>query len=210
MQRHGVARRVAHAQAFVEPGFVLQIAEQGQEAQADHEGPGHAPDHVMQLEVPELVRQHGLDLVLVEARDERVEEHDALGLAEAGEVGVAVAAAARAVHHEQAAGLEAALGQQLLDAALERAFLHGRELVEQRRDERGIDGHDEQAERRPTPATRRPTNSRPSRCISQSTASTSGRPERQADRGMLGEIARATSRGVILLKPKRASMLKVR
>ena len=149
----------------------------------------------MQLEVAQLVRQHRLDLVLVQARDERVEEHDALGLAEAGEVGVAVGAAARAIHHEQPAGLEAAFGEQLLDAALERAFLHGRELVEQRRDERRID--------RPCmstlnadphqPHVEPPVVAHPP--ISQSTASTSGKPRAHGDRGVLGQIGEPHAAG---------------
>ena len=48
---------------------------------------------MMQLVVAELVRKDCLDLGRREARKKRVEEDDALGRAEAGEVGVAVARA---------------------------------------------------------------------------------------------------------------------
>ena len=71
----------------------------------------------LQAEVAELVREHRLDLVGREAREQRVEEDDALGAAEAGEERVAVARAARAVHHEQAAVREAAAREQRLDRA---------------------------------------------------------------------------------------------
>ncbi|MNR07817.1 hypothetical protein D3C85_1239470 [compost metagenome] len=68
------------------------------------------------LEVPQLVRQHGFHFLAVQAGEQRVEEDDALGRTEAGEVGVAVRAALAAIHHEQALAGEAALAQQRLDA----------------------------------------------------------------------------------------------
>ena len=62
---------------------------------------------VAELEVAELVRQHRLDLAGRQPGEQGVEEDDALGRAEAGEVGVGVRRAAAAVHHEQALGGEA-------------------------------------------------------------------------------------------------------
>ena len=70
-------------------------------------------------------------------------------LAKPGEVSVAVAAATRAVHDEKAAGAKPAFREQALDTLFERAVLHGRELVEQRRDKRWIDCHHENAESDP-------------------------------------------------------------
>jgi hypothetical protein len=43
------------------------------------------------LEVPQFVRQHGFHLDRLQAAKQGVEEDDAFGFAEAGEVGVAVA-----------------------------------------------------------------------------------------------------------------------
>jgi hypothetical protein len=80
--------------------------------------------------MPQLVRQHRFHFRFAEALEQRVEEHDALVPPEAGEVGVAMARAARVVHHEHAAGGEAATRQQRLDARLERLVLKRHEAVE--------------------------------------------------------------------------------
>ena len=148
-QRHGVRGGEAHMQAFVEPCLVLEHAKQEQEAEADRKGPGHALDHMAHAEVAEFVREDGFDLRNVEARQQGVEEHDALGFAEAGEIGVAMAAALAAVHHEQALRGETAAGNQAFDALLHLAFLHGRELVEQRGNEGRVDRQHQRIEHDP-------------------------------------------------------------
>ena len=98
------------------------------------------------MEVAEFVGEHRLDLVGVELVEQGVEEHDALGGAQPGEVRVAVRRAARAVHHEQALGAEAAAREQGLDARLQRSIGERGEFVEQRRDEGRPDHHREQVE----------------------------------------------------------------
>ena len=49
----------------------------------------------------QLVGEDGFDFLRGEAREQRIEEHDALGRSEAGEIGVAVRRAPRAIDHEQ-------------------------------------------------------------------------------------------------------------
>ncbi len=49
---------------------------------------------MMQPEMAQLVGEHGLDFLEIDALEERIEEHDALVAADAGEVGVAVRRAA--------------------------------------------------------------------------------------------------------------------
>ena len=138
-----------HAQARIEPGLALQVAEQGQEGQRHGEHHGDALDDVAQLEVAQFVRQHGLDLLRLETRQQGVEEHDALGAAEAREIGVAVGAALAAVHHEQAARREADARHQALDALLEAGVFERGELVEHRRDHARVDRNHEQLEPAP-------------------------------------------------------------
>ena len=144
-----------------------------------------------------------------EAREQRVEEHDALGRAEAGEVGVAVARAPGAVHHVQAAGAEAAAREQRLDARRERSVGERAELVEQRRDEGRVDEQHQQVEARPGEPDPEPpqlahARHQPEHQRQQRDAEQRRRPA-PAWRGR-----RANSRGVMRLKPKRASTTKVR
>src|SRR5207247_312501 len=80
--------------------------------------------------MPQLMCEHRLDLGRGEARHQRVEEDDALGRAEAGEIGVAVAGALGAVHHEQAPGAEPTFGEQALDAAAQARILERRKFIE--------------------------------------------------------------------------------
>src|ERR1700730_17008104 len=92
----------------------------------------------------ELVRQHRLDFGVSETLEQRVEEHDALVPADAGEVGVAVARAARVVDDEYPLGGEATARQQRFDTLPERLVLKRREAVEERCDEcRPGPGHEE-------------------------------------------------------------------
>src|SRR6267378_1990370 len=83
----------------------------------------------------ELVRQHRLDFRVSETLEQRIEEHDALVPADAGEVGVAVARAARVVHDEHTPYGKAAAPQQLFDALPQLLVLERREAVEERGDE---------------------------------------------------------------------------
>ena len=68
--------------------------------------------------MPQLMRQHRFDFRVREPLEQRVEEDDALVAADAGEIGIAVARAARVVDHEYALGGKAAAREQRLDAAL--------------------------------------------------------------------------------------------
>ncbi len=101
------------------------------------------------LEVAEFVREHRFDLVARQAREQRVEEHDPLGRAEAGEIRIAVCRTAAAVHHEQALGGETAALHQCFDAAFQRFVLERLELVEERCDKRRIQYQHEQLKRDP-------------------------------------------------------------
>ena len=103
----------------------------------------------MQAEVAELVRQHGFDFRDLQAFQQCVEEYDALAAPDAGEIGVAMHRAARAVHHEDAARGEPAALQQGFGALLERFVAQRRELVEQRRDQRRPCPGDQHRERHP-------------------------------------------------------------
>src|SRR2546421_1074091 len=92
----------------------------------------------------ELVRQHRLDFRVSETLEQRIEEHDALVAADAGEIGVAVARAARVVHDEYPPGREAAACEQRFDALAQRLILERREAVEERGEEyRPGPGHEE-------------------------------------------------------------------
>ncbi|MNV42061.1 hypothetical protein D3C71_1337200 [compost metagenome] len=105
-------------------------------------------------EVAQFVRQHGFDLVAVQPRQQRVEEHDAARPAESGEVRVAVARAARSVHHEQTVERKAAALGQALDALGQRRVGKRGELVVEGGDEPGVDdlhGHAERRPKRPGP-----------------------------------------------------------
>ena len=112
-----------------------------------------------------------------------------LARAEAGEVGVAVARALRAVHHEEALGAEAASLHQGLDAPAQLAFLERGEAVEERarssagRWRRG-------ASVNATHATQAQTHHQaPVASMNQQTASTSGVPSATASAQALGDVA---------------------
>ncbi|MNT20478.1 hypothetical protein D3C72_1557880 [compost metagenome] len=97
----------------------------------------------------ELMRQHGLDLVGVKARQQGVEKHDPARPAEAGEIGVAMGRPARSVHHEQAVQRKAAALRQALDASGQFGVGERRELVEQGGDEHRVDDQQREVEHRP-------------------------------------------------------------
>src|SRR5882762_6899670 len=102
--------------ARVEPIPSHQPSQDPQETETHHGSHAHALPDVMAGEMSQLVSEHRLDLRGGEARDQRVEEHDALGGPESGEVSVAVAGALRAVHDEKAPRAKPALREQRLDA----------------------------------------------------------------------------------------------
>ena len=60
----------------------------------------------------------------------RVEKNDPLGLAETGEISIAVIAAARAIHYKKTAGLEAAFPHQLFNTRLEWSIFKRRKFIE--------------------------------------------------------------------------------
>ena len=91
-----------------------------------------------ELEVSELVREHGLDFVDVQPRQQSVEEHDASRRTEAGEIRVAVAGALRSIHDEQPLGREFAALEQTLDTIADAGVGQWFELVEQRCDQHRI------------------------------------------------------------------------
>ena len=90
---------------------------------------------VLLLEVPDFVRQHGLQLQLGQLLDQRVKQHDLPEAAKAGEEGIRVPGAFAAVHDLDAAGAEAGPLGQLQQALAQAALGQRRELVEQRQDE---------------------------------------------------------------------------
>jgi hypothetical protein len=96
-----------------------------------------------QAKMPQLVRENRFDFRRRQPRQQRIEENDALRVAETREVGIAMAGAPRPVHHHQSLDLEAAAVQQFFDALLEVGVVHGGKLVEKRCDPRGIDREDE-------------------------------------------------------------------
>src|SRR5713101_1608624 len=99
--------------------------------------------------MPQFMGEHRLDLGWGEARYQRVEEHDALGRAEAGEIGVTVARSLRAVHDEQAPGAESTFGEQALDAAAQARILERRKFVEPAHKNGRVKKLDDQAECNP-------------------------------------------------------------
>src|SRR4029077_7615699 len=94
----------------------------------------------------ERVTQHRLDFRVCETLEQRIEEHDALVPADAGEVGVAVARAARVVHDEHPPRATVAAPQHLLDALPQLLVLERGEAIEERGEEcRPGPGYEEHA-----------------------------------------------------------------
>ncbi len=171
--------------------------------------PDDALDHVPQPEMAELVREHRLDLLRCEPVQQRVEEHDALRAAEAGEIRVAVARAPGAVHDEQPGRREAAAREQPLDALARVARRQRRERLKSGAMTVGYSTstrswnaiHATQAHSH---------HSAPALRISHSTSSASGKPEDGADGNALREVGEPDGASVVRLKPKRSSMRNVR
>ena len=93
---------------------------------------------MLKLVVPDFMGHDGLDFIHGHALDQSIVEHDSLGLAESGEIGVRVLAAFGGIHYEQSVGGESGLGQHGLEPCLEIPVLKWLELVEQRGDELGV------------------------------------------------------------------------
>src|SRR5271156_3762963 len=84
----------------------------------------------------EFMGQHRLDFARVNARQERIEEYDALIASDTGEVRVAVGRAARTIHDENAALRgEAAAFEKRLDTFSKRSVAQRGKSIEQWRDE---------------------------------------------------------------------------
>jgi len=71
--------------------------EQGEHQRGHAQAECHLLRHVLQLVVADLMREHRDDFILRVVGDEGVKQRDALGLAEAGEEGVGLGAAAGAI-----------------------------------------------------------------------------------------------------------------
>ena len=170
---------------------------------ADH---SHALQHVLQLEVTELVREHRLDLVRREALEQRVEEHDALRAAEAGEVRVAVARAPRAVHHEQAAcSRNRSAPAAPRSRRAPRPSGSGENLLKSGAITVGIEHQHQELERRSTRAHAHSHHNGPAARISHSTSAASGSPSTTATATPFARSASHSAR-VVRLKPNRSSM----
>ncbi len=87
----------------------------------------------------ELMRENRKDFFLALFLQKRIEEDDTLGLAETGEISIAMRRSFRRIHDEEAFGFESAFGEKRFDMLLESRIRHGREFVEQWRDEGRID-----------------------------------------------------------------------
>ena len=98
---------------------------------------------------PSSCRQHRLDFARRQPGEQRVEQHHPLGGAEAGEIGIGMRGAAAAVHHEEALRREAAACHQGLDPLPDRRIGERLELVEERRDDGGIEHQHHQLQRGP-------------------------------------------------------------
>ena len=148
----------------------------------------------MQPKMSEFMRQHRFDFRRLDARQQRVEEYDALVAADAGEVGVAVRRAQRSVHHEHAAARrESAALEQRLDPLLERLVGERRESVEQRRDE--LRGRPGQPQGKASQISQtHPHHHAPARSMRVSVASNSGAPSSSGQQPLLGQIHRIQPR----------------
>ena len=164
---------------------------------------------MVQPEVTELVREHGLQLRDRQGIDERVEEHDPFRPAEAREVGVAVGASFRAVHDEDSARLEAAAARKHFDRLAQAARLELAKPIEER---------ERSAVARPSRGGSRmpPTRPTPRSTMTRLRAASARATARRAAAGGSAPIARpfsvstAKSAGVVRLKPKRDSIRNVR
>ena len=82
----------------------------------------------------DLMGEDAEQLRLAAFLDESVEEGDLLALAEAGEEGIRLGRALRAVHHEDAGERERAFHAEGFDFLLQLTVRHGGEFVKQRHD----------------------------------------------------------------------------
>lgn len=97
-----------------------------------------------QLPVTQLVRKNSNNLLGLALLNQGIVDNNVLLPGHAEEVSVAVGATLATVNDVQLRERELELLGQILDAALELTLLKGRELVEQRQNEDGVDGdHDD-------------------------------------------------------------------
>ena len=94
-----------------------------------------------EFEMAQFMGENRFDFLRRMLGEQRVEQHDALGLAEAGEIGVAARGSRRGVHHIEPARFEPAFLQQGLQPPPQIVLGERREFVEQWRDKGWIDRH---------------------------------------------------------------------
>ena len=138
-----------HAQAGEKPQLLRQPAQQGKTGQADGKHHGDALNDVLVLEVAQLVGQHRVHLAGVQLLEQGVVKHHALGRAKAGEVGIGVGRAAAAVHHKQALGGKAAALHERRHTGAQGLVVQRLELVEQRRNHRGVEHQHQEVKAHP-------------------------------------------------------------
>jgi Zn-dependent protease with chaperone function len=78
-------------ESHVEPRCLREPREQSEQCKRQERRPDDALDHVAPTKMTKLVRKHRFDLFGLKAREQRVEEHDALRATESREVRVAMA-----------------------------------------------------------------------------------------------------------------------
>ncbi len=103
-------------QQLVESRLPVEPAQDREQHEREHEAHREQARDMTLGEVAQLVGEHRLDFRRREPLDQRVEEDDALVHAETGEVRVAVARAARAIHDEKTRSAEATALDERLDA----------------------------------------------------------------------------------------------
>jgi hypothetical protein len=155
-----------------------------------HGGAGaEPPPEVVELEVAQLVGEHGLDLPWCHGLAKRVEEHDPLATTQAREVRVGVRRPARTVHHENTLAGEAGPLQQVPDALQERVVVQRCELEEEGGDEDGVGPGEEQRDADPRgpeqePPERAAAPDEPKRAVHERAA------EQDREQRLLQEVAR--------------------
>ncbi len=116
----------------------------------DHRGlqdaHGEALLDVAAAEMADFMGEHAEQFRLAAFLDQCVEQGDFLALAEAGEKRVRLGRAFGAVHHEYSGQREAAFFAERFDFLFQLAIRHGRELVEQRHDQRRREVGEDQLE----------------------------------------------------------------
>ena len=145
--QRGVVRGLVQSEGPEQGRVFEEHAEHPQPGEQEQGAQAEVLEHVAHLVVAHLVGQHGQELRPAQLLQQRVEQDDALGLAQPGEIGVGVAGPFRPVHGEDAAGAEPDPPGQLRDGVPQRAVRHRLEAVEERRDEGGVEHQHQGLER---------------------------------------------------------------